>query len=476
VQIPDGSTTAQFEVTGSLIDHDENSTLTASLGTTVQTPLALVGIKPVSISCSPKQAHSGSQVSCQVTLNSLEAAGSITLALASSNSHVAVPTSLNKQALQGVVFFNAPTTYVSQQQAATVTASFHGVTVSDTITLTIPEPVLRLPGRQSTRPGKLTGFSVSASDPTGLPVTISASGLPAHATFDATSGVFTWTPQDSDAGLHGVHFTAKNTANVSSSGDVVVSVGSDTPVVNTLANAASYVDDGGCSPGAVATLLGAGFVKTAPKSADTSPLPTEVNGAQVKLNGDPLPVFYVDENQINFQCPLLAPGQQVTLEIESPTGTSASLSRKMQSATPGIFGLYGNGKGQGAILIANTSHVVMPPTEGIPTQRAIPGDYISIYATGLGEVKTVVATGHPAPLDKLAWAKFPVDVIIGGTKADVAFAGLAPGYIALYQVNAKVPLETTADDAVTVQIIVHLPGGTTVHSNVVTIAVAASFN
>jgi uncharacterized protein (TIGR03437 family) len=68
----------------------------------------------------------------------------------------------------------------------------------------------------------------------------------------------------------------------------------------------------------------------------------------------------------------------------------------------------------------------------------------------------------------------PVTVTIGGVPARVDFAGLAPGYTGLFQVNAKVPESIHPGDAVSVQIMTHRPDGSITVSNVVTIAVAAA--
>lgn len=476
VQVLQGSTSAQFNIGSTFIDHDETSTLTATLGSAKQTAVTLVAVKPVSLACSPKKAHSGSPVNCQVLMNSPQTNGLITVGLASNNSHVLLPASMNLEVKQGNVFFQAPTTYVSDPQNVILSASYHGVSVQDTLTLTSPAPVLIVPGRQNTRPGKLTGFSVSASDPTGLAVSISVTGLPVNASFNNATGIFTWTPQPSDIGLHYVRFTATNTSMVSASEYVPVNVGSDTPVITSIANAASYVDDGGCSPGALATLMGAGFMKTGEAPAGSSPLPTEVSGVRVKVNEQFLPLLYVSENQVNFQCPLAAPGESLTFALESDTGVSAPLSRKVQAATPGIFSLDGSGKGQGAILIANTPYIAMAPADGLPTQRALPGDSISIYANGLGEVDAIVPIGQPAPLDKPVRAKLPIDAIIGGVKAEVSFVGLGPGYTGVFAVTATIPSAVPPGDEVPVQLRVRLPDGRVITSNYVTIAVAAGAN
>lgn len=476
VQILQGVTSAQFNIGSTFIDRDETSTLTATLGTAKQSALTLVAVKPVSLACAPKKAHSGSPVNCQVLLNSAQTNGLISIGLASNNSHVLLPASMNVQAKQGSVIFQAPTTYVSDAQSVILSASYHGVSVQDTLTLTSPAPILIVPGRQNTLPGKLTGFSVSASDPTGLPVSISVTGLPVNASFNSATGIFTWTPQTSDIGLHYVRFTATNTSMVSTTDYVPVYVGSDTPVITNLANAANYVDDGGCSPGALGTLMGAGFRKIGEVPAGSVPLPTEVGGVRVKANAEYLPILYVSENQVNFQCPVAVPGEALTIAIESDTGVSPPLSRKIQAATPGLFSIDGSGKGQGAILIANTPYVAMPPADGLPTQRALPGDLISIYANGLGDVDAIVPIGQAAPLDTPVHAKLPIDVVIGGLKAEVSFAGLGPGYIGVFAVTATVPSAVQPGDDVPVQLRVHLPDGRVITSNYVTIAVAAGAN
>jgi len=59
-----------------------------------------------------------------------------------------------------------------------------------------------------------------------------------------------------------------------------------------------------------------------------------------------------------------------------------------------------------------------------------------------------------------------VTVTIGGVPAYVSFAGLAPGWVGLYQVNVQVPANAPVGDAVAVALSV---GG--VASNQVTIAV-----
>jgi uncharacterized protein (TIGR03437 family) len=331
-------------------------------------------------------------------------------------------------------------------------------------------PVITVPSHQTVSPGQPVQFKVTTSDPANLAVRVNVSGLPPNSRFNPDTGVFDWTPQALQAGLYTVSFTGTNLALVSATEDVMIEVLSRTPVITSLISAASSTEVS-CSPGAVSTLLGTGFVKSGAKAAEASPLPTELIGLSVRANGVALPVFYASENQVNFQCPESAAGAPVSLIIQSETGASAPLATTMRFATPGIYTMSGNGRGQGTVYLSGTPNVAMSPTKGIPSQPAPQGASISIYASGLGATSVTVAPGDPAPSGPLAEVIAPVDVLINGEKAEVAFAVLAPGYSGLYQVNAKVPTSTPIGDAIPVQLVVHGADGVVVKSNVVTIAI-----
>ena len=475
VQIAGGTSTAQFTAATPVIDHDENVTISAAMqNSSMRTSIVLVGLKPVSLSCSPKTAVAGSQVICQVTLNSASATGTAAVALSSSDPHLTPPSSISTQPGQAIAQFVANTTAVAQTEAVTISATLHGVAVQGTVTLAPTGPALTVPGTQSVQTGKPLNFAVSAKDPSGTPAALGASGLPANAWFDPNRGTFSWVPTVSQIGSHTVHFMATDAAQATSSADVIINVESETPTVLRVVNAASNVDDGGCSPGGIVTLSGGSFTHAPQQSANVSPLPTTLSGARVKANGEYLPLLYAAEFQLNVQCPQLAPGASLTLVVEDSNGSSSPLSSTMQYATPGIFTLDGSGTGQGAIVTANTNTLAMPHVDSLPSRPAKAGDFISIYATGLGPVSPSLPSGQPTPLDSSILLTPEADVLINGLATDVQFAGMAPGYVGVYQVNAKIPPKTAPSNAVSVQIVVHLPDGTGALSNVVTIAVAAA--
>ena len=73
--------------------------------------------------------------------------------------------------------------------------------------------------------------------------------------------------------------------------------------------------------------------------------------------------------------------------------------------------------------------------------NATRGGLIELYVNGLGPVNNQPNSGDPAPSDPahLATTTTTPVVTIGGQKATVQFAGLAPGFVGLYQVNVYVP-------------------------------------
>ena len=101
-----------------------------------------------------------------------------------------------------------------------------------------------------------------------------------------------------------------------------------------------------------------------------------------------------------------------------------------------------------------------------PSTPARIGGFVSIYSTGLGATQPAVASGERAPTSPLATVITQPTVTIGGQSATVTFAGLAPGFAGVYQVNVQVPTGVTLGDAVAV---VLTQGG--FRSNTATIAV-----
>ncbi len=112
------------------------------------------------------------------------------------------------------------------------------------ITITVGDvnraPEIVNPGPQEVVETETLTFSVSATDPDGDNVSVTAANLPISATFDG--GIFSWTPTLSQEGIYVVTFTVTDTGipQTNSSIDVVITVGDNpTPVEQ----AENLVDD-----------------------------------------------------------------------------------------------------------------------------------------------------------------------------------------------------------------------------------------
>ncbi len=226
-----------------------------------------------------------------------------------------------------------------------------------------------------------------------------------------------------------------------------------------------------CSPGGLATLLGSGWTGAQNEKATSSPLPTQLAGVQVMVNGVAAPLLFASDTQVNFQCPVLPQGTAMEIQMESASGVLPSpIQTVMQPVVPVLFKF--DATGRGLVTIAGTDEVAMTTADRIPSRPAKPGEYLTMEASGLGEVVDGVDAGTAAPLNRPVPTKIKIKVVLGSVEIDPEFAGLAPGTVGLYQVNVQVPAQTSASAAVPLYLKMTLPDGTVVQSNTVTVAVA----
>jgi uncharacterized protein (TIGR03437 family) len=155
--------------------------------------------------------------------------------------------------------------------------------------------------------------------------------------------------------------------------------------VNAVVNAASFAP--ALAPGAIA-------------SAFLNPV-ADPSALTVRVNSEPATVFYAGTNgtfaQVNFHIPGATPTGPATFTING-----AELRASLAETAPGVFGVIGAG---------------------------VRGQPVEIYATGIGKTPSAVS------------------VQIAGRPATVLYAGPAPGFLGLDQVNAVVPPETPVGDA-----------------------------
>jgi uncharacterized protein (TIGR03437 family) len=145
---------------------------------------------------------------------------------------------------------------------------------------------------------------------------------------------------------------------------------------------------------------------------------------------------------------------------------------------PYVFTVNQQGKGQAAALIVGTSSLPAP-AGAFPGSRPVQqGEYISLFATGLGLVQNQPADGSSStglsPTVQNVFVNFsttyPTPYFYLYQAVPAQFSGLAPGFVGLYQVNVQVPASAAVGDAVSLQISNNPPTGL-IGSNAVTIAI-----
>jgi uncharacterized protein (TIGR03437 family) len=164
------------------------------------------------------------------------------------------------------------------------------------------------------------------------------------------------------------------------------------------------------------------------------PLPTALGESCLTVNGVAVPVLFVSGQQINGQLPFNVDGN-AQMTLRTPGGISDNFNFSILPAAPSIFrsGAAGPDTGLATITRADNGELVTP------TNPVHPGDSIVIWATGLGRTSPAIDSGMPAPADPLPSAVIQPIIQLGGVALDIQYAGLVPGSVGLYQINAAVP-------------------------------------
>jgi uncharacterized protein (TIGR03437 family) len=120
-------------------------------------------------------------------------------------------------------------------------------------------------------------------------------------------------------------------------------------------------------------------------------------------------------------------------------------------AQPAIFEDTSAAPAQGIIYVVRGQGASQIQFEAKPGSPANAGDVIVAYCAGLGAVNPAVATGAAGGVPVSSTTN-TVSMTVGGKSAPIAFAGLAPGFVGLYQVNSVVPQGTSMGDSVPVSL------------------------
>jgi len=203
-----------------------------------------------------------------------------------------------------------------------------------------------------------------------------------------------------------------------------------------IVNAASLISTAPIAPGEFISIFGSNLAPSTTLSP-SYPYATSLAGTQVLLGGQAIPLEFVSAGQINALVPYGIPVNGLQdLTVEQNGVYSFAETVVVATANPAVFTQSQSGQGSGVIVVVKADGAQF---EASAAQPASAGDALVIYCSGLGPVDPPVADGGAAPLSTLSHTVNPVTVTIGGQPAQVLFAGLAPGFAGLYQVNIVVP-------------------------------------
>ncbi len=185
--------------------------------------------------------------------------------------------------------------------------------------------------------------------------------------------------------------------------------------VTAVVNAASFLP-GAVSPGSIVSLFGSGLAPAGVAAGATStPLPVSLADVEVKVNGEPTGLSYVSADQINAVLPSDVPAGEAEVVVTVSGLALAPFGVKVAAAAPGIFSTP---TGDAAALNDDEDYAVV--TASTPAKS---GATVSLFLTGFDAED----------------AAAPVTATVGGLPASIQYAGPAPGYAGLAQVNLVLP-------------------------------------
>jgi uncharacterized protein (TIGR03437 family) len=254
----------------------------------------------------------------------------------------------------------------------------------------------------------------------------------------------------------------------------VVSSGVSASTVAT-ADAASYIPT--VAPGQIASLFNLGLpLGNGVALAPAIPLPLTMQNATVYVNGVPAPLYYTSALQFNVQIPFSTPTGTANVLVFKSDGAISRGTVTVRGGSPSLFTINQQGTGQAVAQNAVDNSLNGDPATGaVPGMKRVKkGDYLIFYGTGLGSQLVNFSTGQPVKVsDGVAAGANPIiatattpTVTIGGKQATVAFSGLSPAFVALWQLNVQIPLDAPSGAAV--DVVINYGG---VASRVVTVAV-----
>jgi uncharacterized protein (TIGR03437 family) len=222
----------------------------------------------------------------------------------------------------------------------------------------------------------------------------------------------------------------------------------------TTVNAASYAPDQTVAAGSIAAAFGTFKTQDDTKvfTAPGLPLPKTLGGVKVTVNGVDAELFFVSKNQINYVIPATTPAQTVQVIVTNSDTTTVSGTVKVAAAAPGIFSAKATGSGAAAALTTTDGVVYKTVFDSNGNEVDVdagsstgPTNILVLYGTS---IRNAPAT---SPNDGNGVAE-SVRVTLQGVPCAIDYAGPAPGYVGLDQINVRLSPEMAGLGSVAIKV------------------------
>jgi len=243
----------------------------------------------------------------------------------------------------------------------------------------------------------------------------------------------------------------------------------------TTVNAASYQAIN--APGSIVAAFGANMSPNNPASATTLPLPLSLGDVAVLVDGKRSGLFYVSRDQINYQIPDDAPSGSANVVVTLKGQPLAQGTIQISNVALSLFTANASGSGAPAGLLlrvkAGGQQVLEPLArfdaamrQFVPApivRRAGEQYFLVLFGTGLKHVANTDGNAGNGVAEN-------IQASVGGVNAPVVFAGVAPGFAGLGQLNIRIPDGAPANPATPVVIMARDRLNNLKQANTVTIA------
>jgi uncharacterized protein (TIGR03437 family) len=205
-------------------------------------------------------------------------------------------------------------------------------------------------------------------------------------------------------------------------------------LIGAIADAASGRIDA-VAPGKIVVVYGDGLgpSQLVQNRTVNGRFPAELGGTTVSFNGLAATILYTSATQVAAVVPYALTGATARVKVTHQGEASAVFEVRVDPSAPGLFTLNQSGAGQAAAINAVDGSI---NTAANPVKT---GAYLSLYATGEGQTSPGGSDGTLGAFPA-AGPLLPVSVTVGGIRAEVQYAGGAPGQVAgLMQINVRIP-------------------------------------